>query len=89
MPHTSPEASLLKGTGGFGSVFVTTTAANTGEFFAIKAITDCTFLNLSCAEMDNVGQWVTSGTKLYAGDVLTGGNFTVVSLSGSAILFKH
>lgn len=89
MPHTSPEASLIKGTGGFGSVFVSTTATNTGDFFAIKAVTDCTFLTLSCAEMENVGEWVTSGIKLYAGDVLAGGNFTEVSLSGSAILFKH
>ena len=89
MPHTSPNASLIKGTGGFGSVFVSTTATNTGSFFAIKAITDCTFLSLSCTEMENANQFVSTGTKLYAGDILTGGNFTEITLSGTAILYKH
>jgi hypothetical protein len=88
MAHTSSDASLIKNTGGFGSIFVTTTATYTGEFFAIQAIEDCNFLTLSSSEMQNASDWVTKNITLPAGMVVTA-NFTHVSLSGVAILYKH
>jgi hypothetical protein len=88
MPHTSPEASLLKVTGGFGSIFVTDTTLYTGNFHAVQAIDDCTFLTLSASNMENVGAWVSLGKTLYAGMLLEA-DFTDVSLSGCAMLYKH
>jgi hypothetical protein len=88
MPHTSPDASTLKNTGSYGSIFVTTTALYTGEFFAIQAIDDCTFLTLSANNMENVQAWVTNNITLNAGSVIHA-EFTAVSLSGIGVLYKH
>lgn len=88
MPHTSAEASLIKVTGGFGSIFVTTPTVYTGNFHAIQAVDDCTFGVLSASNMDNVQDWVTLNKTLYAGMVLEA-DFNVVSLSGCAMLYKH
>jgi hypothetical protein len=88
MPHTSAEASLIKVTGGFGSIFVTTPTLYTGEFHAIQAVDDCTFTVLSSTNMENVQAWVTLNKTLYAGMVLEA-DFTAVSLSGTAVLYKH
>ena len=88
MPHTSPDASTLKNTGSFGSIFVTTTALYTGEYFAIQAIDDCNFLTLSASNMENVQEWVTNNITLNAGSVIHA-EFTAVSLSGIGVLYRH
>jgi hypothetical protein len=89
MPHTSPEASLLKVTGGFGSIFVTNTNLHTGSYHAIQAVDDCTFTTLTSSNMENVGAWVSLSKTLYAGMVLEA-DFTSVQLaSGCAVLYKH
>lgn len=88
MPHTSSDASILKNTGSFGSIFVTTTALYTGEFFAIQAIDDCIFLNLNANNMQNFGDWVSKRITLNAGSVIHA-EFTSVALSGIAMLYKH
>jgi hypothetical protein len=89
MPHTSPESSLIKVTGGFGSIFATDTTTYTGEFHAIQAIDDCTFLILESTNMENVDRWVTLEKTLYAGMVLEA-SFTRIKLgTGCAMLYKH
>lgn len=89
MPHTSPEASLLKATAEFGSVFVTNTSAYTGEFWLIQAVTDCKFSTLSSTNMENVSAWTTGDRILYAGMALPSQFTHVQLLSGSAMLYKH
>lgn len=89
MPHTSPEASLLKVTGGFGSVFVTDTATYTGSFHAIQAVDDCTFTTLVSTNMENVDRWVTLSKTLYAGMVLEADFTTIKLASGCAVIYKH
>jgi hypothetical protein len=88
MPHTSPDASTLKNTGSFGSIFVITSALYTGDFFAIQAIDDCNFLTLSANNMENVQAWVTNNITLNAGTVIHA-EFTAVALAGKAVLYKH
>jgi hypothetical protein len=87
MPHTSPEASLIKAVGGFGSIFVTGTQAYTGNFHAIQATEDCLFSQIQSSNMENVSGWLAK--TLYAGVVLES-DFTTVQLSsGAAVLYKH
>jgi hypothetical protein len=88
MPLTSPNASIIKGTGGYGSIFVTTSATYTGDFFSIQAVEDCIFLNLSSTDMQNFSEWVSQSVTLPAGMTIMG-NFTIVTLSGKALLYKH
>jgi hypothetical protein len=89
MRYNTPEANIIKTTGGFGSIFVSTSSIYVGNFYAVKAITDCVFLSLSSTDIENSDQWVSTNTVLYAGDVLCGGNISSISLSGKALLFKH
>lgn len=89
MPHTSPEASLIKGTGGFGSILITDTQTYNGEFFAIQVLEDATFSALSATDMQNVGQFVTQSIVAPAGLVISA-NFTQIALvSGKIIAYKH
>jgi hypothetical protein len=89
MPHTSPEASLIKSVGGFGSIFVTNTGVYTGNFHAVQAVDDCLFSGLQATNMENVGNWVSLNKTLYAGMLLEA-DFTSVQLStGCAMLYKH
>ena len=89
MPHTSPDASLLKATAGFGSVFVTNTGLHTGEYWMIQAVTDCQFSTLESSNMDNVGMWVSGSYNLYAGMSLASEFTEVQLLTGAAMLYKH
>jgi hypothetical protein len=87
MPHTSPEAALIKSVGGFGSIFVDNTSMISGNFHAVQVIEDCVFSTLESSNMDNVGALI--GKTLYAGLVIES-DFTKVQLSsGSIILYKH
>ena len=89
MPHTSSNASLIKSTGGFGSIFVTDTSLYTGDFFAIQAIEDSIFGTLSSNNMTNCNTWVSGAILFPAGIVITS-EFTDVKLnSGKIILYKH
>lgn len=89
MARTSPDASLIKGTGGFGSIFVTDTQPYTGEFFCIQVLEDCRFTTLVSTDMQNAGQFVTQQIVVPAGLVLSAG-FTAVTLAyGKVILYKH
>ena len=89
MPHVSPDASLIKGTGGFGSIFVTDTQPYAGEFFCIQVLEDCRFTTLTSTDMQNSDRFVTQQIVVPAGLVLSA-NFTAVTLAyGKVILYKH
>jgi hypothetical protein len=89
MPHTSPEASLVKGTGGFGSILITDTQTHTGEFFSIQVLEDCLFSTLSSTDMENVTDFVSKNIIAPAGLVISA-NFTAIKLaSGKIIAYKH
>jgi hypothetical protein len=87
MPHTSPEAALIKSVGGFGSIYVSDTLEYVGNFHAIQVIDDCVFSVMESSNMENVG--ALQSKTLYAGLVLES-DFTRLQLtSGSVILYKH
>lgn len=89
MPHTSPEASLIKGTGGFGSILITDTTSYTGEFFAIQVLEDSIFSSLLSTDMLNVEEFVSQSIVAPAGLVISA-NFTTIQLdSGKIIAYKH
>ena len=88
MPYTSPQAALVKSVGGFGSIFVNTTGLYTGNFCAIQAVEDCRSLSLVSSEMENANNWETSNQLLPAG-MMIASNFTSVSITGVAVLYKH
>lgn len=87
MPHNSPEASLIKLIGGFGSIFATGTNVYTGSFYCIEAIENCTFSGVICDNMENVSGWL---VKTLPSTASIRGNFSQIQLSsGSAMLYKH
>lgn len=88
MPYSSPQSALVKSFGGFGSIFVNSTGVYTGSFCAIQAIEDCRFLSLTSTDMENASAWVSSNQLLPAG-MLIAANFTSVSVTGVAMLYKH
>jgi hypothetical protein len=89
MPHTSPEASIIKGTGGFGSILITNTQVYNGEFFAIQVLEDTVFSSLSATDMENVEEFVTQSIVAPGGLVISA-NFTTIQLAyGKVIAYKH
>lgn len=87
--YDSPQASLLKINGEFGSVFATGTILYTGEFFCIQAFTNCAFNKLSASNVENISAFNSGAITLPQGMALFG-NFTGVQLTGGqAFLYKH
>lgn len=79
-------------TGQSGSAFINDTAANSGPFGAITAISDTTFTTLTSGFLDNGSTPTMSGDleemALIAGTTIFG-NFTTVTLAtGSVIAYK-
>lgn len=89
MPHTSPEASLLKSTAGFGCIFAFDTTPYTGNFFCVQAMEDCVFSKFNSSNMENSAIIASSGVILPAG-LSIAADFTEITLAtGKAIIYKH
>jgi len=87
--YDSPQASLLKINGEFGSIIATGNALYTGEFFCIQALTDCCFINLRASNIENISVFDSGQLTMPQGMALFG-NFTGVQLSGGlASLYRH
>lgn len=89
MAYTSPNASLLKINGEFGSTFVNDTTLYSGSYFAIQAFDDVVFNVLTATNIDNISQFTSMSIVLPQGGTIYGNITSVKLASGSAFLFKH
>lgn len=82
MAGSSIQSSLLKSLGAFGGQRVTGEATVTGSFGSIYALTSSTILGNTECNISNI-----SGAVIPQGDTLLG-DFSVVHISGDAVLYK-
>lgn len=80
---SSTQSSLLHGIGAYGGVRKTGTTLNTGQYFAIKALTDTT---ISAGTVGNISGLV--GAVIIQGDTVVG-SWSVLNISGDAILYQR
>ena len=90
MADNSPQGLLLQSMGGPGSEYLTGLNPTTGNYFGIQAFEDSTMMglttgNISSNDPQNDG---ISGAIIPKGATLFG-DFTVVQLSGKAVLYKY
>ena len=86
----SPQGLLLQSMGGPGSEYLTGLNSTTGNYFGIQAFEDCTMMGLTTGNVtsndpqnDGIsGAIIPKGATLF-------GDFTVVQLSGKAVLYKY
>ena len=86
----SPQGLLLQSMGGPGSEYLTGLNSTTGNYFGIQAFEDCTVMGLTAGNVtsndpqnDGIsGAIIPKGATLF-------GDFTVVQLSGKAVLYKY
>jgi hypothetical protein len=85
---TSPNVNVRNLSGASGSVFVNSTAAQTGDFYAIQFLGP-TQIDALTGNMDNSAAMITANHAFSSGEVIYG-RFTSVTIDGSgvAILYR-
>lgn len=82
MSDSSANTTLLKSLGAIGSKRVTGVTLVTGDYIAVQAVDDMTFLGETEGNMENI-----SGLSLSAGDSIVG-EWRVLHTSGECIFYK-